>query len=283
MNATVPTPLDVRLMNVTALSLSAVFVVLLTGALVAWAARSTLFSIGSIEVTGDVEHHNALTLRANVAPRLGGTFFTMDLAQVRQTFESVPWVRRAQVRREFPNRLKVKLQEHHAVAYWGPDGESRLLNNFGEVFEANVGEVDQDSLPRLNGPDGQAAQVLTMYQVLKPLFEGLEMVPEQLELTGRGSWVVTLDSGAEIALGRGNQAEVEARTQRFLKTLTQVTAQYGRKPEALESADLRHQDGYALRLRGVTTTIAALPAPVVKSATKPAAKPALPNAVGKAH
>jgi len=27
-------------------------------------------------------------------------------------------------------------------------------------------------------------------------------------------------------------------------------------PEALETADLRHQDGYAIRLRGVTTLAA---------------------------
>jgi len=33
-----------------------------------------------------------------------------------------------------------------------------------------------------------------------------------------------------------------------------VASRYGRTPEALVSADLRHADGYALRLRGVTTT-----------------------------
>jgi cell division protein FtsQ len=32
-----------------------------------------------------------------------------------------------------------------------------------------------------------------------------------------------------------------------------VTARYGRTPTALVAADLRHKDGYALRLRGVTT------------------------------
>jgi cell division protein FtsQ len=268
MNSTLPTPLDVKLMNVTAAVLFIVFACLVAWALVAWAARSSWFAIGGIVVTGDVGHHNALTLRANVAPKLGGTFFTMDLGVARQTFEAVPWVRRAVIRREFPNRLKVVLQEHQAVAYWGPEGESRLLNNFGEVFDANVGEVEQDTMPRLNGPDGQAAQVLTTYQALHPLFEGMDMTVEQFELTGRGSWVVTLDSGAAIELGRGTLDEVLARTTRFLKTLTQVVAKYGRKPEALESADLRHEDGYAIRLRGVTTTAttaAAAPKAAVKT------------------
>jgi cell division protein FtsQ len=35
-----------------------------------------------------------------------------------------------------------------------------------------------------------------------------------------------------------------------------VTSRYGRKSDALETADLRHKDGYALRLRGVSTLAA---------------------------
>jgi cell division protein FtsQ len=38
-----------------------------------------------------------------------------------------------------------------------------------------------------------------------------------------------------------------------LKTLTQVVSRYGRDPNAIESADLRHENGYAIRLRGVST------------------------------
>ena len=40
--------------------------------------------------------------------------------------------------------------------------------------------------------------------------------------------------------------------------LLQVASRYGRRPEALVSADLRHGDGYAVRLRGVSTTADAL-------------------------
>ena len=43
---------------------------------------------------------------------------------------------------------------------------------------------------------------------------------------------------------------VMARIDRFVATLPDVHKRFGR---ALEHADLRHADGYALRLRGVTT------------------------------
>jgi len=219
-----------------------------------WALRHPLFAIAGINVHGDVTHNSALTLRANVAPRLAGNFFTVNLTAARQAFEAVPWVRQAIVRREFPNRLRVQLQEHQAVALWGSEGESRLVNSFGEVFEANVGDVEQDGLPRLAGPEDQSAQVLAMYRAVKPLFDPLELTVERLTLTARGSWQLELDSRAVIELGRGTPEEVSARTQRFVQTLAQVTSRHGRRPEALVSADLRHGDGYAVRLRGVGTT-----------------------------
>jgi cell division protein FtsQ len=95
-----------------------------------------------------------------------------------------------------------------------------------------------------------------MHGVLQPLFEPLGMAVDALELTGRGGWRATLDTGAALELGGGTQQEVVQRTQRFISTLTGVAAQYQRRADALESADLRHAGGYALRLRGVTTVTA---------------------------
>lgn len=259
MAAAMPVPVDVRLMNITA---TVLFILGAAGLLVAaggWALRHPLFSLGGITVRGDVVHNNAVTLRANVAPRVAGNFFTLNLDSARAAFESVPWVRRAVVRREFPNRLRVVLQEHQAVAYWGEEGESKLVNSFGEVFEANLGDVEQEALPRLAGPEGESSQVLATYRALQPLFEPLDLAVDQLVLTGRGSWQATLDTGAVVELGRGTQAELVGRVQRFVQTLTQATAKLGRRPEALVSADLRHGDGYAIRLRGVSTTVAETP------------------------
>ena len=92
-----------------------------------------------------------------------------------------------------------------------------------------------------------------MYQTLQPLFDEMDMSLDQLEMTAHGGWRARLDTAAALELGSGSTAEIQARTQRFLKTLTQVTSQYGRKWDAVETADLRNEDGYAIRLRGVTT------------------------------
>ena len=97
-------PLDVRLMNVLSLLLGVMFAAMVLAVGLAWVMRQSLFNLSAIHVEGDIQHNNAATLRANVTPRLSGNFFMMDLAGARAAFESVPWVRRAVVRREFPDR-----------------------------------------------------------------------------------------------------------------------------------------------------------------------------------
>ena len=250
-------PMDIRWVNAASSAFAGVFALLAVVLALSWLARQNLFNLSAIEVQGDVQYNNAVTLRANVAPRLAGNFFTVNLAQTRAVFESVPWVRKAVVQRQFPDRLKVVLQEHQAAAYWGPEGDTRLVNSFGEVFEANQAEVEAADLPQLNGPNGQAPLVLQAYRQTAAQFEKLDMQIERLELTGQGSWRVAFEGGATVELGHGSLAEIESRTQRFIATLSQVSSRYGRD---LESADLRYSNGYALKLRGVTTLNAATPA-----------------------
>ena len=247
-------PLDVRLMQQATGVLVFALVCMVVGAALWWGLRHSAFALAGITVQGDTAHNNAVTLRANVAPRLTGNYFTVDLAQTRRVFESVPWVRRAVVRREFPNRLRVQLQEHQVAAYWGQEGDARLLNSFGEVFEANTGELDNEDLPRLAGPDADSRSVLAMYRTLAPLVAKLDSPLEQLELSTRGSWHALLENGASIELGSGTAADITQRLERLTGTVNQIASRLGRRVgQDLESADLRHTDGYALRLRGIGT------------------------------
>ena len=253
MNTSLPMPLDIRLMNFAAGLLAVVAVLLMLGSGVQWLLQHPIFNIQSITVQGEVSRNNAVTLRANVVPQLNGNFFTIDLKRTRDAFEAVPWVRGAVVHRDFPNQLKAVLLEHEPMALWGDEGSSKMVNQQSQVFEANVEEVDVDALPRLKGPDDQSALVVRMFRDLVPIFGAVDMRIEQLELTPRGSWRVLTDGGAQLELGRGTEAEVVAQLKIFFRTLSQITARYGRTPSALAGADLRHKDGYAVRLRGVTT------------------------------
>ncbi len=247
------TPIDVRFMNaLAALLMVGVLGCLLFG-LATWVARLPIFALAGITVTGEVQHTNAVTLKANIVPRLTGSFFTVDLQKTREIFQEMPWTRRAVVEREFPNRLRIHIEEHRPVAFWGAQGDERLLNSHGEIFEPNLGELDDDRLPRLAGPDNQSGLVLKVYERMKTAFADLGQSISFLELSPRGSWRVRTQTGAVIELGRGTQEELLERFHHFSISLSDVASKWGRKASALESADLRHENGYALKLRGVST------------------------------
>jgi cell division protein FtsQ len=248
-----PLPWDIRVMNITSGVLFTAVLCLSLGAALFWALRHPMFAIQAISVNGDTAHNNEVTLRANVMPQLSGNFFTLDLKQAKTAFEAMPWVRKATVHREFPNRLRVHLDEHQPVALWGENTETSMVNQQGLVFEANVDDVDANQMPVLSGPVGQSVLVWQMYTYLRPIFGTASMGVDKLELSPRGSWRVQTDSDATLELGRGTQEEVGQRVQVFLKTVAQVTSRYQRTPTSVLAADLRHTNGYALRLRGVTT------------------------------
>lgn len=276
MNPPMTLPFDVRLMNITTAVLASGLLLAVVGAGLWWVLRNPMFTIGQITVTGDTRHNSAASLRATVEPRLKGNFFTLDLGAAQAAFERAPWVRKATVRREFPNRLSVDLQEYVPVAQWG-QGDTHLVDAKGQVFEVSDFDSDDSDLPVLIGPDGQAAQVLDMYRALAPLLAPLDASIATLELQPRGHWHLVLASGAEIELGQGATADLTARLGQFADTIKEVAARHQRTVDAVETADLRHPGGYALRLRGVGTTRAgAGPAPKPAPA-RAAPKPATPR------
>ncbi|MDH5330051.1 MAG: cell division protein FtsQ/DivIB [Aquincola sp.] len=247
-------PLDVRVMNGAAALLFAAAVLVLAWAAVKWATRSPVFTVRAISLDASLQRTNLATVRANALPRLAGNFFSVDLDATRAAFESVPWVRRAVVRRVWPDRLAVTLEEHEAAALWqGEGGAERLVNTHGEIFEANLGDVEDEALPILAGPDTQSAPMLAMLRRLGVAMARLSDPVQTLHLSSRGSWRVELDGGATLELGRGTDDEVVARVDRFMRTFGSVTARFGGAPRALVTADLRHPDGYALRLAGIST------------------------------
>ena len=92
-----------------------------------------------LKVEGDTQHNTAASIRSQVLPQLRGNYLSLDLQEARSAFEAVPWVRRAQVRRVWPDQLVVQLQEHQPVAYWERDDSDDLLPAI--VLEAGPKQV----------------------------------------------------------------------------------------------------------------------------------------------
>ncbi|WP_306395856.1 cell division protein FtsQ/DivIB [Telluria beijingensis] len=274
---------DVRALNATASFLTAVTVLAALISGVWWLSQRPMFALGSVTVESmygiELKHVNELTVRNGVLGKIRGNFFTADLEQVRATFETVPWVRRATVRREWPNALVVEVEEHEALGTWGEDG--RLLSVKGDVFTANVAETDDElALPAFDGPAGSEKEVLARFNELRTAFAQVELVPQELSLSSRYAWTVKLDNGMSVALGREQDRNtLRRRVQRLVGVYPQLVArlQEGR----IDTIDMRYPNGLALS--SAALTVPADATKPVKAAKKPkeANKNATPNKTTK--
>jgi cell division protein FtsQ len=127
-----------------------------------------------------------------------------------------------------------------------------MVSSQGQVFDAG-GDREEGDLPTLVGPEGHAAELLAVYRLLAPLAGPLDAPISKVALLERGNWQVELGTGAVVELGQGAPADLASRFWQFAATAAQVAGRHQRSARDIESADLRHMGGYALRLRGVGT------------------------------
>lgn len=239
---------DIRTLNATASGLMALTVLACIASGVWWLSQRPMFTLRTVRVESmygiGLKHVNELTVRNGVVGRLQGNFFTANLDQVRGVFEAVPWVRRANVRREWPNELIVEVEEHEALGTWGEDG--RLLSVKGDVFTANLAEADDDhALPSFDGPPGSEKDVLARFAELRSLFAPIRLAPESLSLSGRYAWTVKLDNGMSVALGREQDNNtLKARVQRLVGIYPQLVARL--RDGRIDTIDMRYPNGLAL-------------------------------------
>ncbi|CAG0975366.1 partial Cell division protein FtsQ, partial [Rhodocyclaceae bacterium] len=142
------------------------------------AARLPFFPLRELVVAGPLREVTPTQVEYAAGSAVAGNFFTVNLDAVRAAFEKLPWVRKAEVRRRWPNGLELAIEEHVAAARWkqadapkeapvGGGAEARLVNREGEVFAA----ASNAALPLFVGPEGTAPLILARYHELQPLLE----------------------------------------------------------------------------------------------------------------
>ncbi|TAM90007.1 MAG: FtsQ-type POTRA domain-containing protein [Candidimonas sp.] len=254
---------DARLTNFVANTLALLAVLALLGGVVVWVVQRPYFAIAHVRIEplhGTTLHYvSAASVQATIAGRLMGNFFTVNLNDARRLFQTVPWVRRAQVRRVWPNTLVVALEEQQPLALWN---ENQMINTWGEAFSANQGELPDDvHLPQLNGPATSERLVVQRYAELMRWFAPLNLDVREVTLSPRYAWTVVLSDGMSLELGRDPAADTldphgrsgalpfAARIERFVNAWPTLEKKIdGRK---IGNADLRYANGFAITLAQV--------------------------------
>ena len=230
-----------RLLNIAAGFLTALALVLLVFTASALALRSKMFPVREVTVRGALAHTPQEEIERAGQGAVAGNFFGVDLAGVRAAFERLPWVRRVDVRRVWPDRLEVTLEEHVALARWDGGG---AVNTFGERFAAQP----DAKLPLFAAPEGSEAEVTRRYRLFAERLASLGLRIDRVLLSPRFAWQLSLANGLQLVLGRDAADDpVETRLARFVAaypaTVDRISGRH-------EYVDLRYSNGFALRLQG---------------------------------
>ena len=207
--------------------------------------RSPAFPLRVIQISGDARHVGYDEVAKALDGRLSGTFFTLDLDSVRGMFETIPWVRRAEVRRRWPDRLEIVIEEHRPLARWGSLADARLVNVNGELFSGRT----TAELPVFGGPSGSEREVAKAFAQYRELLAPIGLEPREVVLSARYAWHLKLSNGLSVQLGRDSDKELASnRLSRFIEVYPRTLARLSRR---LDYVDLRYPNGFALRVPGV--------------------------------
>jgi len=193
--------------------------------------RPELFPLHSVRLSGMPKRVDANEVLRLVRNEVDGNFVTVDITRLRAVLEQLPWVRNVSIRREFPDRLNVVLEEHQVLARWN---NVALVNVQGEVFEADF----EQALPSFVGQEGASAEVAQRYAQFGQQLKPLNLQVAQLAESPRHAWQVKLNNGLVLELG---SEQMEQRLDRFITVYP-----YGLAGKQMKYVDLRYRNGFAV-------------------------------------
>jgi cell division protein FtsQ len=170
-------------------------------------------------------------------------YWQVDLHAMKHKVEQHPWVRSAVVRREWPDRLKVGVDEHVVIARWN---EQHLLTATADLIE-DENAILMSSLPHFIAPKGllfsnqEAKLMVERYNQMQKILGAYQQRIVQFGMTASNDVWLTLATGGRVELGRVDHT---IRLQRLIGLVEQnVVSSWS----LIASADMRYRQGASIR------------------------------------
>ena len=230
------------------------FVAMLVIGVLVWLSQRPVFALKQIQiepVAGQtLKHINKSLVKQEVSETVQGNFFSVRLEDVKRGFETMPWVRHANVRRVWPNGLIVSIEEQKPFGTWGGADSRALMNTHGEIFAGRVSEVGDDvHLIDFYGPEDSGQEVMSLYEKANNWFKPWGAEVTSLALTERYAWHIKLSNGMKVEFGRDEESSdktlTEERVARLFKYWPQVQEKWSNR---IDAVDLRYANGFAVHL-----------------------------------
>ena len=230
------------------------FVAMICVGILVWLSQRPVFALRQVviePVAGEtLKHINKPVVKQQVLETVQGNFFSVRLEDVKRGFESMPWVRHANVRRVWPNGLIVSIEEQKPFGTWGGIDSHILMNTHGELFAGRVSDVgDGIQLIDFYGPEDASKEVMRLYEKANTWFKPWNAEVKNLTLSDRYAWHVKLSNGMKLEFGRDEESSdktlTEDRVARLFKYWPQVQEKWANRVDAI---DLRYANGFAVHL-----------------------------------
>ncbi|NYD41480.1 cell division protein FtsQ/DivIB [Nocardioides panaciterrulae] len=186
-------------------------VLLLLGLVLAgvWAVYfSSFLAVSGVEVTG-ADTVGAARIRAAAAVPTGEPLAKVDLAQIRSRVQALAAVRSADVSRQWPDQVLIKVRERTAVAVVEIGGQLRGMDADGVVFRSYRHAPPQ--LPHIQTSAGTRAEALAEgAKVVAALPSDLAAKVDHVEVETVDQITLVLRDGRVVKWGSAEQSDLKA-------------------------------------------------------------------------
>jgi cell division protein FtsQ len=209
------------------------------------------FPVSNVDFFGTVDYEDREALKAAVGEYIGKGFYGLDIDDVRQSVERLPWIAQARVSRVWPGRIEVRVEEHEPTARWNDD---QLLSKRLALFTPPQLQTDNPryrewrdvfaSLPQIRGAAGRHSELLDTFRAYEQQLAVLGLTLDVLDEDQRGSQILVLSNQVTVRLGYEDR---ELRMQRFLDVFPRMAAKLQRGATmSATTFDMRYSNGFAL-------------------------------------
>jgi cell division protein FtsQ len=229
-----------RALPVAAVLLAVVLVTASGAAVYSWLGRSRLFSV--LEIDMNACEHVAKEEVWGILAGGGGNIFASSAEEIGRRLRTHPWIRRVSVRKSFPDRLVVRIEENRPAAMMNLDG-LYYVDDQGRIFK-RITAYDSKDFPVITGfsrADVAAKDAVTLRNLRKTI--DLLILAEAGVLrknvseahfdAQEGFTLVTRDTGLQIKVGAMEAREAVQRIEEAMPTLSRLGQVQG-------AVDLKH-------------------------------------------
>ncbi|HEX9639128.1 MAG TPA: FtsQ-type POTRA domain-containing protein [Acidobacteriota bacterium] len=206
--------------------------------------ESAIFRVERPELIG-ARHLEPAALERRLAAQMGRSIFDTDPQAILRALRREPYVARAVVRRQLPNRLVIEIEERAPAAWGSIDGRWRLLDANGLVLGAAGAPPPGSTLPQVlrldpSDPERMRAALRAALQAQRSL-SAAGLTVQALEAAHPDQVSASLpDRSYRLLIGAG---DAPGAVRRYLELRGAIDA----RSETFDTVDLRFRDQVVLR------------------------------------